>query len=202
MWLINEGKLLAYAPMKLMFGCSMLLASYAMAHPSDSWSWGIETGYLTKVGNNSPLDYEIIPTQFVLHSPVLFDLWEGESGDRLVVRNRFAVIGETIVEGAEDYYVGFTAAPSLEYWFPNEQTALFLAVGGGAGFTNAGSIEGGQGQDFTLNWFAQSGVRQQLRDDLDLIVGAYYSHRSNGGQTNPNPGIDVLGATVGLSWSF
>ena len=75
-------------------------------------------------------------------------------------------------------------------------------MGGGAGFTNAGNIEGGQGQDFTLNWFAQSGVRQQLREDLDLIVGAYYSHRSNGGQTNPNPGIDVLGATVGLSWSF
>ena len=188
--------------MKLLLPCCALFASSAFGHPADEWALGVETGYLSKVGNNSPLDYDIIPTQLVLHSPTLFPLWQGQEGDRLVVRNRFALIGESIVDGAEDYYIGFSAAPSLEYWFPNEQTALFFAIGGGAGFTNAGDTFGGQGQDFTLNWFAQSGLRQQLNEHTALVIGAYFTHHSNGGQTDPNPGIDVLGATIGLSWSF
>ena len=200
--MISPLRLIQLTHMKFLFACYALLASNALAHPADYWCWGVETGYLTKVGNNSSLDYEIIPTQLVLHSPIFFDLWQGESGDRLVVRNRFALIGETIVEGGEDYYVGFSAAPSLEYWFPNEQTALFLAVGGGAGFTNSGNTPGGQGQDFTLNWFAQLGLRQQITKETALIVGAYFTHHSNGGQTDPNPGIDVLGATIGFSCSF
>jgi hypothetical protein len=188
--------------MKILFACYALLTGMALAHPADKWCWGIETGYLTQIGHNTPLDYEIIPTQFVLQSPVIFDFWQGESGDRLVVRNRFALIGESFVEGAEDYYIGFSAAPSLEYWFPNQQTALFLTVGGGAGYTNSGDTVGGQGQNFTLNWFAQTGLRQHLTKDMALIVGDYFTHHSNGGQTDPNPGIDVLGATIGLSWSF
>jgi hypothetical protein len=63
-------------------------------------------------------------------------------------------------------------------------------------------VPGGQGQDFTLNWFAQLGLRRELTENLSLLGGAYFLHHSNGGQTSPNPGIDALGFTVGLGWTF
>jgi hypothetical protein len=64
------------------------------------------------------------------------------------------------------------------------------------------SLFPGQGQDFTLNWFSEFGLRQQIAKDLSIMGGVYFLHHSNGGQTTPNPGIDALGATIGLGWQF
>ena len=58
------------------------------------------------------------------------------------------------------------------------------------------------GQDFTLNWFSQLGIRQSITEDLSILGSAYFTHHSNGGMTDPNPGIDALGFTVGLGWKF
>ncbi len=180
----------------------LFLASFAAAHPADEWEFVLESGYLWNVGDNTPIDYEIIPTQFTFRSPAMWSLFDGADGSRLVVRNRFAAIVETITVGPEDYYLGLSAAPSLEYWFPSQQTSLFFSVGGGVGFTNSTDVAGGQGQDFTLNWFSQLGIRQQITKDLSLLGGAYFVHHSNGGRTSPNPGIDALGFTVGLGMRF
>jgi hypothetical protein len=127
---------------------------------------------------------------------------EGESGERLVVRGRYSLLMEGIVAGPEDYYLGFAAAPSIEYWFPSATTSLFFSVGGGAGFVNSTNVRGGQGQDFTLNWFAQFGLRHALTKNTSLLAGAYFIHHSNGGQTDPNPGIDAFGFTLGVGWMF
>ena len=109
---------------------------------------------------------------------------------------------ESFLEGAENFYAGFSASPSVEYWLPSEHTSFFLSIGGGVGLTDSTGAAGGQGQDFTLNWFAQLGVRQALTKNLSLLGGAYFLHHSNGGQTTPNAGIDVLGITFGLGWGF
>lgn len=171
-------------------------------HPSDCWELTLESGYLWNVGNSTPIDYQIVPTQFTLRTPVHWTWWEDENGARLIVRGRFSLLLESIVEGPEDYYIGISGAPSIEYWFPSETTSVFLSVGGGIGYINSTNIPGGQGQDFTLNWFAQLGLRQSLGDNLSLLVAGYFLHHSNGGQTNPNPGIDVLGFTAGVGWRF
>lgn len=174
----------------------------APAHPADSWECALESGYLWKIRENSPLDYEIIPTQLVLRSPVVFTLWKDEAGRALIVRSRFAAISETITEGPEDYYLGLSAAPSLEYWLPSSQTSFVCSIGGGLGWINSAGGTGGQGQDLAFNWFSQLAVRQHLRDDLSLIAGLYFVHHSNLGMTDPNPGIDALGFTLGLAWKF
>lgn len=171
-------------------------------HPADRWEVTFETGYLWQVGDNTPLDYEIMPTQLTFRSPVMLNLWRGDNGARFVLRNRFSLIAESIVEGPESYYVGASAAPSFEYWFPNEKTSLFFSIGGGIGLTDSTNVPGGQGQDFTLNWFAQLGLRQEIARDLSILGGAYFLHHSNGGATDPNPGIDALGFTLGLGWQF
>jgi lipid A 3-O-deacylase len=169
-------------------------------HPADYWEFSVQTGYLTKVKNNSPFDYRIVPTQAVWRSPTAFNLWQGESGARLTVRNRFAAVFETFARGPEDYYLAFTAAPTVELWAADQKTALFYEIGGGAGLLNSKHVPGGQGQNLAFNWFTQAGLRRQLNNKLALTGGVYFTHHSNLGMTNPNPGIDVLGINVGLIW--
>ncbi len=171
-------------------------------HPADHWEFSGQTGYLKKVKYNSPFDYRFVPTQAVWRSPTVVNLWQGENGRRLTVRNRFAAVYETFARGPEDYYLAFTAAPSIELWSADQKTALFYEIGGGAGLLNSKNISGGQGQNLAFNWFTQAGLRRQLSNTLALTGGVYFTHHSNLGMTSPNPGIDVLGLTVGLVWQL
>ena len=186
-------------------GLSLLAAPasvWAQEHPADHWEVAVEAGYLEKVRNNSPLDYVIVPVQVAWRSPAFIELWNGESGARLSVRNRIAVILETYVEGGEDYYFAFAGAPSFELWNAAQKSALFFEIGGGAGLTNSKDIPGGQGQDFAFNWFTQLGARHQFSKNQALTAAGYFTHHSNLGMTDPNPGIDVLGLNLGLIWQF
>ena len=171
-------------------------------HPADAWELVLESGYAWNVGSNTAIDYEIVPTQLTLRAPATLNWWEGSDGSRLVVRSRVSLMMESIVVGPETYYLGLSGAPSIEYWFPEERTSLFFSIGGGAGLTDSTAVPGGQGQDFTLNWFAQLGVRQEIAENLSVLASTYFVHHSNGGQTSPNPGIDALGFTLGLGWQF
>ncbi len=171
-------------------------------HPADRWEMAFEAGYLKKVRNNSSLDYVIAPAQLAWRSPAMFDLWKGDSGARLTVRNRVSVIYETYLKGGEDYYFAFAGAPSFELWGADQRSALFFEIGGGAGLTNSKGIAGGQGQDFTFNWFSQLGVRHQFSKSQAVTAAGYFTHHSNLGMTDPNPGIDVLGLNVGLVWQL
>jgi len=172
------------------------------SHPSEAWELTLESGYLWNVGSNTPIDYEIIPTQLTLRTPAHWQWWEDEHGARLIVRGRYSLMMETFTVGPESGYLGISGAPSIEYWFADARTSLFFSIGGGVGLTDSTGVPGGQGQDFTLNWFAQLGLRRELTENLSLLGGAYFLHHSNGGQTSPNPGIDALGFTVGLGWTF
>jgi lipid A 3-O-deacylase len=182
-----------------------LLAGMPLAHaqhPADQWEFAVEMGYLTKVKHNSPLDYRIVPTQLVWRSPPMFEIWRGQSGARFTVRNRMALVAETFVRGAEDYYIAFAGSPSFELWSADQKTALFYEIGGGVGLLNSKGVPGGQGQDLTFNWFTQLGVRRQLSQKVGVTGGAYFTHHSNLGMTKPNPGIDVLGVNFGLVWTI
>lgn len=171
-------------------------------HPADRWEFGLEGGYLAKVKNNSPHDYRIMPFQFAWRSPAMFDIWSAPDGRRLTVRNRVAVIAEAIVRGPEDHYFAVSGAPVFELWSADRRTAGFFEIGGGFGFINAQGVPGGQGQDLAFNWYTQGGVRRQLDDDMALTASLYFTHHSNLGMTDPNPGIDVLGLNLGVVWAF
>jgi len=79
---------------------------------------------------------------------------------------------------------------------------LFSGSGGGFGCIDSQGVKGGQGQDFTLNWFIRGGIEHVIGKALRLSAGIMYQHMSNGGQTKPNPGIDALGFTLGCSWAY
>ena len=183
------------------FAFSFLLALPSLAAPVTSHSLDVETGLLAQTGSSTPIDYRIVPTQLSWRSPAVISR-QLENGSALLLRNRISLLTYSIVEGPESHYIGFSAAPSIEWWCPSNRWSLNLAVGGGAGLIDSTDTEGGQGQDFTFNWFARLGMEHKLSDQLSLIGSLTFQHFSNMGATDPNPGIDVSGLTFGASYSF
>lgn len=181
---------------------SLLLTLPTFAHEADQWELTLESGYAWQVGKWTNIDYEIIPTQFTLRSPTVWRLWEGPDGAKLLVRHRLSLLLDTITEGPESYYIGLAAAPSVEYWFPSEKTSAFFSIGGGFGWTDSAGGQQALGQDFTLHWFVQLGLRQKITENVSLLGGPFYQHLSNAGATDPNPAVDVFGFTIGLGWTF
>lgn len=115
----------------------------------------------------------------------------------------FRFLADYYIEGPETYYLGLSGGAVLEYWLPGDTTVIYFRPSGGFGITDAAGEEGdGQGQDFTLNYAFEGGVRHQITDNLAVSVALYFQHFSNGGMTEYNIGYDQLGPMVGISYSF
>jgi hypothetical protein len=173
----------------------------ASLQPWQTGALNVESGLLWQIGTGTPFDYRLVPTQLSWRSA---EFWgrEGAQGSRLVLRHRLTLIGTLVRNGPESHYVGFAGSPSLEWWNRTGTWSLFTGAGGGFGLIDSQGIKGGQGQDFTLNWFIRGGVEHVTAHDARLSAGIMYQHLSNGGQTTPNPGIDALGFTLGYAWAF
>ena len=180
---------------------SMSAAEPAPAQPWESSTWTVESGLLWEIGTGTPIAYRLVPTQLSWRSPEAFG-WTFSDGSRLLFRHRLALIGTWIEHGPETHYLGFSGSPSLELWNKSGTWSLYTGSGGGAGFIDSQGVKGGQGQDFTLNWFIRGGIEHVTSRNAHLTAGIMYQHMSNGGQTKPNPGIDALGFTLGYGWKF
>lgn len=194
------------SPFKLVLLGSLLgLAGFA-AEPAPPRPWetgalNVETGLLWNIGTGTPLAYRLVPTQLSWRSKEFLGHAFAD-GSRLMVRHRLTLIGTWIQQGPESHYVGFSGSPSVEWWDRTGTWSLFTGAGGGFGLLDSRGVRGGQGQDFTLNWFIRGGVEIVAAKDRRFSAGIMYQHLSNGGQTTPNPGIDALGFTLGYSWRF
>lgn len=165
-------------------------------HAFEGWDWTLESGYLWGLRNNTVSDYEVAPTLFTLRGPSTWEIggW--------VVRPRFSALAAAFTEGPESYYFGLAAAPSIERQLTTLPATLFVSVGGGIGLTDSSGGQDGLGHDFTLNWFAQAGIRHRLTETLDWQASVFFLHLSNGGRTTPNPAVDALGVTLGITRRF
>jgi len=45
-------------------------------------------------------------------------------------------------------------------------------------------------------------VSYEIDQRWKVDVGALYEHLSNGGQTDPNPSLNLIGPQIGISYSF
>jgi len=176
-------------------------APAAITHPDEQYELTLESGGIWNIGNNTPINYTIIPTQLTLRTPTVLHLMDNRHG-RVVIRTRISLPMESIITGPENYYFGISGSPSIEWWSPNDRISLYFSIGGGVGVVDSQDVVGGMGQDFTLNWFMAAGLRLPVNDTISLLGGAYFQHNSNGGMTDPNPGIDALGFTIGAGYSF
>lgn len=184
-----------------------LFASVACVAESESpppWStqaWTVESGMLWEVGNNTPFAYRLVPKQLSWRSAQFWHQ-EFQDGSRIVLRHRLALIADLIQNGPESHYVGFSGSPSLEWWDRTGAWSLFTGAGGGFGLVDSRGVTGGQGRDFTLNWFIRGGFEHVISCDRRLGAGIMFQHMSNGGMTDPNPSINALGFTLEYGWAF
>lgn len=167
----------------------------------------IESGILWEIGTGTPIPYRLVPTMLSWRSR---EFWQYDfaDGSHLVLRHRLTLLGTWIEHGPEHHYVGFMGSPSLEWWDRTGKWSLYGGAGGGFGVLDSKGVKNGygtkgaQGQDFTLNWFMRGGIEHITSKNTHLFLGILYQHMSNGEMTQPNPGIDALGFTMGYGWKY
>lgn len=182
---------------------STIVCFAAGAEPARPWAssaLNLESGVLWEVGHSTPLPYRLVPTQLSWRSAEFLG-HEFSDGSRLVARHRLTLLATWIQSGPESHYLAIDGSPSIEWWNKVGTWALFGGAGGGFGGLDSRGVKGGQGQDFTLNWFARGGLEHAVSGAGRVSAGIMFQHMSNGGQTKPNPGIDALGFSFGYSWS-
>ena len=159
-----------------------------------------ETAYLLGVIGN-PNSYEIA-SQFVTArwrwGAVHEDSW-------LRGFNQIYVLGmaEPIVRGPENFYYGISVGLRYNFVKPNARFIPYVSGGVGLGWIDShASHFGAQGQDFTFNILTAVGVSYKIDDHWKATAGILYQHLSNGGQTDPNPSLNLLGPQIGATYSF
>ncbi|MGI8821366.1 MAG: acyloxyacyl hydrolase [Chthoniobacterales bacterium] len=112
-------------------------------------------------------------------------------------------MGEPIFRGPENRYFGISVGFRYNFVQPGSRFQPYVSGGVGLGWIDShAEIFGAQGQDFTFNILSAVGVSYKVSDKLKITVGALYEHLSNGGQTDPNPSLNLFGPQVGVTYSF
>jgi lipid A 3-O-deacylase len=197
----------------LCFVCAVLLAcspTFAGVEPPpvatgteefnpQRFEFAIESGFLFGA-INPPQSYEI-GAEFLtarIRWGVVHDTW-------LRGYNQFYVsaMAEPIFRGIENHYFGFNLGMRYNFVRPGSRFVPYISGGVGAGWIDSHpEIPGGQGQDFTFNILSAAGISYSVNDHWKINVGALYEHLSNGGQTDPNPSLNLFGPQVGVTCSF
>ncbi|MEY2529287.1 MAG: hypothetical protein QOJ05_1377 [Verrucomicrobiota bacterium] len=110
---------------------------------------------------------------------------------------------EPVVRGPENFYYGISVGFRYNFAKPGARFVPYVSGGVGLGWLDSHSeIFGAQGQDFTFNILTATGVSYRVNDHLKLNAGILYQHFSNGGQTDPNPSVNLLGPQIGATYFF
>jgi hypothetical protein len=162
--------------------------------------FAIESAYL--VGAiNPPADYQI--GALFLTERIRWGVIQSDSWLRGYHQFYISAIAEPIFKGIENHYFGFNVGFRYNFVQPHSRFIPYISGGVGAGGIDSHpEVPGGQGQDFTFNILSAAGVSYMVNDHWKLDVGALYQHLSNGGQTDPNPSLNLFGPQLGVSYSF
>jgi lipid A 3-O-deacylase len=162
--------------------------------------FALETGYLFGA-INPPADYQI--GALFLTERIRWGVIRSDSWLRGYHQFYISAIAEPIFKGIENRYFGFNVGFRYNFVQPHSRFIPYISGGVGAGGIDSHpEVSGGQGQDFTFNILSAAGISYILNDHWKLDVGALYQHLSNGGQTDPNPSLNLFGPQVGASYSF
>jgi hypothetical protein len=165
-----------------------------------SFELAIESAYLFGA-INPPADYQIgaeFLTARIRCGVMRNDTW-------LRGYNQFYISGiaEPIFHGIENHYFGFNLGMRYNFVRPGSRLVPYFSGGVGGGWIDSHpEVSGAQGQDFTFNILSAAGISYIVNDHWKINVGALYEHLSNGGQTDPNPSLNLFGPQVGVTCSF
>jgi len=160
----------------------------------------LESAYLLGVFGN-PNSYEI-GAEF-LTARVRWGVVQNDSWLRGYNQFYISAVAEPIFRGPENHYFGFNFGLRYNFVRPGSRFVPYFSGGLGLGWIDSHpNIPGAQGQDFTFNILTAAGISYKMTEHWKLNAGILYQHLSNGGQTDPNPSVNLLGPQVGLNYSF
>lgn len=165
------------------------------------WEFASESAYLLGIIGN-PNSYEI-GAEFLTARV----RWGVNRDDQSIFRgyNQVYLLGmvEPIFRGPENHYFGISTGFRHVFVRPGWRLQPYASGGVGLGWIDStDAFRNGQGQDFTFNILSAAGVDYLVNDHLKFNLGILYEHLSNGGQTDPNPSLNLLGPQVGVTFSF
>lgn len=165
------------------------------------FEFATETAYLLSFAGN-PNNYEIGAQFFTGRLR-----WGVNRNPQSVFRGYNQIyllaMAEPIFRGPENRYFGISTGLRHVFVQPGWRIQPYISGGVGAGFIDStDAFRQGQGQDFTFNILTQAGFDYLVNDHWKFNLGAIYQHLSNGGQTDPNPSLNLLGPQIGLTYSF
>jgi opacity protein-like surface antigen len=150
---------------------------------------------------NAPAGYEI-GAEF-LTGRIRWGVVDNDTWLRGYHQFYMSAMGEPIFRGIENYYLGFNLGFRYNFVPRGSRFIPYISGGVGGGWIDShANIPGAQGQDFTFNILSAAGISYMVNDHWKVDVGALYQHLSNGGQTDPNPSLNLFGPQVGVSYSF
>ncbi|HEX4639334.1 MAG TPA: acyloxyacyl hydrolase [Chthoniobacterales bacterium] len=160
----------------------------------------LQSSYLLGVLGN-PHSYEIVP-QFIA-GRIRWGVNNSDNWARGYNQFSITLIAEPIIRGVENFYYGVNFGGRYNFVRPNSRIVPYLSGGLGLGWIDSHPDNfGSQGQDFTFNILTGAGVGYELDEHWKIDIGVLYEHFSNGGQTDPNPSLNLLGPQVGVTYSF
>ena len=166
----------------------------------DRFEFAVESGYLFGV-INPPRDYQV-GAEFIT-GRIRWGVLEREGWLRGYNQFYISAIAEPIFQGIENHYFGLNFGMRYNFVQPGSRLIPYISGGLGLGWIDSHpEIPGGQGQDFTFNILTAAGISYLLNEHWKVNAGVLYEHLSNGGQTDPNPSLNLFGPQVGVSYSF
>ena len=198
----------ALPTLALVFVCSQTLAgtegpTVASVHDEfnpERFELAAESGYLLGF-INSPHSYEI-GAEF-LTARVRWGVMQSDNWLRGYNQFYISGIAEPIFRGIENHYFGLNFGLRYNFVQPAARFVPYVSGGLGLGWIDSHpNIPGAQGQDLTFNILTAAGVSYRVNDHWNVNAGVLYEHLSNGGQTSPNPSLNLIGPQVGLTCSF
>jgi len=103
----------------------------------------------------------------------------------------------------ENFYYGISLGFRYNFAKPGARWVPYVSGGVGLGWLDShANVLGAQGQDFTFNILTATGVSYKMNDHWKFEAGVQYQHLSNGGQTDPNPSVNLLGPQIGFTYTY
>lgn len=182
-----------------------LLGSEVQGTPSEvfdppRFEVAFQSAYLLGVFHN-PDNYEIAPQW--LAGRVRWGVNDSDNWTRGYHQFCFTLMAEPIIRGIENHYFGINFGGRYNFVQRNWRIIPYFSGGLGLGWIDSNpDFRGSQGQDFTFNILTGIGFSYQIDDHWKVDAGLQYQHLSNGGQTDPNPSLNLIGPQIGVSYSF
>jgi hypothetical protein len=164
------------------------------------FEFAIQSAYLLGA-INAPASYEV-GAEF-LTGRIRWGVVDRDSWLRGYNQFYVSAMAEPIFRGIENHYFGFNLGFRYNFVPRGSRFVPYFSGGVGGGWIDShANIPGGQGQDFTFNILSAAGISYIVNDHWKLDVGALYQHLSNGGQSDPNPSLNLFGPQLGVTYSF